>query len=420
MKTAGSADASLLVRGADNGAGRGAGPRAGLKAGAVVFVEVRERLAPDSYRIAVGTRLMTASSRAVLEPGSLLKARVERSGDGFILRLLDAGRGPRDAAAQAILKAGLPLDAASRAALAALLGAGMSPDAAALGRVRQAALRGALRAAQGAAAAGSDDESGLVELAARMEAKGIDAEESALDALASAGDGRSGGRFTEGKGDGDDRGKGSDGGGDSPEGLSEGAAEPIHPEDLDFDADFSRYLPERDLPAGLGAFLKVLILRAGGERESSAQSSGASGGEDSESLGLFNHAKGKDGAWLLVPFRFALDSVAFAGSFRIQLPYVPGGPGRIDARFDSSGEGRARTWIASLSFGGGARPALRLEAPGDAEPTRFRPLLDSFRAEMAALGLTAASSPRTESQPYAEPPSAASGRAGGGGFDLDA
>jgi hypothetical protein len=393
MKTAGSVDASLFVRGADTGAGRGES----LKAGAVVFIEVRERLGPELYRIAVGSRLMTASSSAALEAGTLLRARVERSGAGLVLRMLDAGRGARDAAAQAILKAGLPLDEASRVALAALLGAGISPGGAALGRVRQAALR--------AAAAGREDESGLVELAARMEAKGLAADEAALDELARAGDGRSGDRSESGLGSGGGRG---DGAGERGGEAELPAGEASLASNIDLESDFERAIPEDELPAGLGVFLRALVLRTAEAGRVPLESRAPFEGVSGERLGLFNHAKAKDGAWLLVPFRFALDSVAFAGNLRIQLPCVPGGPGRIEARFDASGESPPETWRASLSFGGGARPALRIADPKGAGSLRFRSLIESFEAGMAGLGFRVAVGPSGD------------GGAMGGGLDLDA
>lgn len=388
MKTAGSVDASLVVRVADTGAGRGES----LKAGAVVYVELRERLGPGLYRIAVGPRLMTAASSALLEPGTMLKARVDRSGDGLVLRMLDAGRGTRDAAAQAILKAGLPLDEASRIALAALLGAGMAPGGAALGRVRQAALR--------AAASGREDESGLVELAARMEAKGLAAEESLLDRIARSGDGRSG-----------DWGGGRSGGrSGAGGGGGEGADGPARASDFDLERDFERAIPVDELPAGLGAFLRALVLRTGEAGGAPPESPAPSEGVGGDELGLFNHVKAKDGAWLLVPFRFALDSVAFAGNLRIQLPYVPGGPGRIEARFDASSGAEPETWRASLSFGGGSRPALRVAAPSGALSPRFRSLIEAFEAGMAGSGCSAAVGRSGGGE----------GGATGGGFDLDA
>jgi|GEM_PF-1543264 len=399
MKTAGPADASFLVRGAEAGAGRGES----LKAGAVVSIEVRERIGSDLYRIAAGPRLFTASSTAFLEPGALLRARVERSGDNLLLRILDAA-GPRsaavrDAAATALIKAGLPADDAARAALTALLGAGISPDGAALGRVRRAALRAqAIRAL----AEGSEDEAGLVELAARMEAKGLVADEAALEAVATAGDGRSG-RGDGGSGkDREDRGAGPQGR-PVPDETDPTAA-------FDLERDFERSIPEQDLAPFLGAFLKALVARTGQPSGDAVESPEAGSDVKGEYLGLFNHVKGRGGGWLLVPFRFALDSVDFAGNFRIQLPYVPGGPGRIEARFDASGSGAPRTWRASFSFGGGARAVVRVEAPSGEESPRFRSFFAAFEAEMAASGCAAAFERKL-------------GRAGAGtdgGFDLDA
>jgi hypothetical protein len=247
--------------------------------------------------------------------------------------------------------------------------------------VRRAALR--------AQAAGREDEAGLVELAARMEAKGLAAEEAALDALALAGDGRNGDREGRGGSPGDRPGGREDG----PAGSADGTEESDPASDFDLDRDFARSIPESELPASLAAFIKALALRAGSEGSGTGDSPKAAGeaptglgGVKAEYLGLFNHAKARDGAWLLVPFRFALDSVAFAGNFRIQLPYVPGGPGRMQARFDASRGGSSRTYLASLSFGGGARPVLRVAAPEGEDSSRFRSLLAAFEAEMAVSG----------------------------------
>jgi hypothetical protein len=88
-------------------------------------------------------------------------------------------------------------------------------------------------------------------------------------------------------------------------------------------------------------------------------------------LQLFNHARAARGAgdWTLVPFAFSLDSVAFEGSFRIQLPYMRGGPGCIEARFHTrrdsgrAGEAVEEAWDFSLFFGTG-RPRLLFREGG--------------------------------------------------------
>lgn len=358
MKTPGSQAASFIVRDAAVGAGHDLGLRAGLRAGAVVFVEVLERLGPSLYKISVGSRYLTASSQAFLEPGALVRARVERSAEGFVLRLLDARTSTRDALDAVILKLGLPGDEASRRALAALLGAGISPDAAALSRVRRAALRAAAR----------DEDAGRVELAARMEAKGMAADEERLDALAVLGDGRGG---SEQRGDSSREQDGFE--------RRSGTPSPDLQAEFDLEHDFEIHLPSADVPRLLGRFLEAVVRRTEDETDAARTRS-------ADALGLFNHLTSEDGGWLLVPFRFALDSVAFSGSLRLQLPYAIGGKGRIDVRFDAVRGETARTWQASLVYGGGARPSLRIAAQRGGDGRRSGELFSAFRNELAALG----------------------------------
>jgi len=254
----------------------------------------------------------------------------------------------------------------------------MSPDSGALGRVRRAALR-----AQGA---GRDEAEGLVELAARMESKGIAADDEALSALDRAGDGRGGGSGPGSGGDGQDGSASGHSRGEEPGGF--GREEPgLGLEggfDLDRDLDLS--IPSEGLPRALASFLKALATRIAPSSDAELAATALS---DADRLGLFNHAKGRDGGWILLPFRFALDSVAFKGGLRIQLPCIPGGRGRIEARFDAETGDSGRAWSASLAFGGGARAALVIRAPEDMRGRRFRSRFESFARELAALGCAA-------------------------------
>lgn len=302
--------------------------------------------------MAIGGRLVTASSSVILEPGALLRARVERSGEGLLLRLAaKEGREPaaRDGAAAraaaALSAAGLPSDPAARAAFAALLREGMAPDARALARVRRAALRDA------------DSGGEEADLAAKMEAKGMPAEEEALGEILFLMEGRGG------EGEGGGEGKEPEPDARPPAGL---AAEPFAPGDLD--EDFSVELPEGELPRYLAALLRSLAMRQGG---------------GCDSLALFNHLRSPEGSWVILPFRFDLDAVDFAGSFRIQLPYVRGGQGRFEAVFSASRGPSTEDWSFFVSFGGGRAPSLRIDAPRGAE-ARARSRVEALARSLAA------------------------------------
>jgi hypothetical protein len=325
MRTTGPNEASLRLTSAD----------AGLRAGAIVSVVVRERIGADFkgigglYRVAIGPRLLTASSATGLEPGTVLKARVERSGDAILLRI--AARDLRESAGPALSAAGLPNDVAARAAVAALLREGMAPEARALARVRRAALR---EAAEGGE---------WTDLAAKMEAKGIPAEGAALEGLVFL----------------------SKGGYESADGGGEGDREERQGTELVETLE----LPESELPSVLGALLRGLVIRTGG----------------SGPLTLFNHLRGPQGSWVFVPFRFALDAVDFSGSFRIQLPYVLGGYGLFEASFSASRGTASEDWSFFLSFGGGKTSTLRIERPEGGNGGLGGSLFDKFAAELAAL-----------------------------------
>ena len=380
MRTPGPVD-PLTLRLVNTGADRGAGPRAGLKAGASVFVEVRERLGGELYRVAIGGRLVTASSAFPLEPGSTLRARVERSSEGLSLRVVarESAAAVARAAASPTASAGLPADPATRVAAAALLREGVSPEVRALARVRRAALR--------------DAESGgeSSDLAAKMEAKGMPADEEALAEVLS---------FFESRGSG----AGGAGGGERREPERGGSAPAGRaPESsglADLEGDFSLELPEDELPQGLARLFRAMATRAGG---------------GCDSLSLFNHLRGPESSWVIVPFRFDLDAVAFNGGFRIQLPYVRGGPGRFEAFFKASRGPLAEDWSFFISFGGGRPPSLRIGMPkGKASGADASSRLDILARILAVNSCSVRSHER------ADPPFGAERGAERAGFDLDA
>lgn len=339
-----SSTASLVVT------SESAGQASSLKVGAFVFLTVRDRLGPDNYSLAIGNKLITANSQTPLALGSVLRAQVERGG---MLRLLgselpgaNAGSAAKGAvpgtAAEALLStAGLPNDAAARAALAALLGAGLAPEARALARVRFAALRGEHE--------GRGEE--YAELAAQMEGKGLVAEGGLFEEIAALSDGRSGsgsGSWGGGSANGDAGRGGMDSGVAGDEGPAPEAGSPS--EGFDLSRDFELELDPADIPAVLGSLLSAIVTCAE---------------EEGGKLALFNHLAGKQGAWLLAPFRLYLGAVDLAGNLRIQLPCSPGGPGRLEAYFSAAAgpSCAGEDWSLFVSFGGSRPPSLRLVAP---------------------------------------------------------
>lgn len=401
-------DSASSLRLVDTGAGRASS----LKAGALVFVTVRQNLGGDLYAVSVGPRLLSAVSSSSLQIGSVLKARVELSGGEFVLRLARGGQPERgasgageagarsfsssDKAASLLASAGLPNDAAGRTALIALLGAGLSPEGRALVRVRAAALRGA--------AEGREDE--YASLAARMEEKGMSAEGEALEELLSLGDGRSGDRGHSGGGEGGSgrRGGSGDRGGASVHSYNAQIAGRI------LDSDFELEVPEEELSAVLGSLVHGIVSRAQTEAD---PAQGAS------ILARFNSLRGKGGGWVLSPFRFSLGEVDFAGSFRIQLPYLRGGEGRFEAYFSASRASQGfpcpdearELWSFFLSFGGSRASSLRLVAPGGGELLPAR--VDELASLLAASSCVLSMSERGEG-------ARGSGRLDIGGFDADA
>ena len=340
MRPLGITGAPILVTDA------GSGVR--LQAGVLVSLRVLEALSPGVYRVEVGGRVLMARSALNLPPASLLQARVEKSegGTGLVLRLDPASLPAAERTLDGlVLKTGLALDSSSRLAALALLSEGLKASPSALGRVRQSALK-----------AGSDDGEERAGLAARLEAKGLSSSPESVDALLSileSGDSYGGdGEGMEAR---------------QEEGSSRGEA-----------ALVERTIPEKKLAAELGRFIKSLCFEARGEESGEALGRvGPAAGRSSARalLGLFNHARAAGRNWILVPFRFSLDSVAFAGSFRILLPYIYGGPGRIEASFRAAKEeGRDRGegdsaeaegdfWAFELSFGSG--PPRLVIHPGE-------------------------------------------------------
>ena len=355
MRTPGPNEVSLKLVDASAGAGRGES----LRAGALVSVVVRERIGPETYRVAIGPRLLTATSSAQLDVGTVLKARVERSGEAILLRMLV--RDSHASAASLLTAAALPNDPAARVAIAALLREGIAPEARALARVRRAALREAA------------DGGEWTDLAAKMEAKGIPAEGAALEGLMQGcGSAFSGGGQDPGNGDGRGGGQESDQELDQePDVLDVKRA-------FDLSHDFSREVQEDELPEFLGAVLRGIASRSGGD--------GA--------LTLFNHLRGPEGSWVFVPFRFALDEVDFKGSFRIQLPYIRGGQGRFEADFSASCGSVSEDWSFSLGFGGGRALALRIEGSETGKGSLAGTRIDELAAGLASLSCTVRFFPR--------------------------
>jgi len=354
MRTVGPAEVSLLVSGA--GSGRG------LRVGAVVSVEVLERLGPELYRIKAAGMVMSARASS-LAPGSSFSARVERAGGGFVLRALPE-RG--DSLQAIIARSGLPDDNLSRLAVAALLREGVAPEARSVLRVRRA----------GSSAEGRDEEEASERrtMAARLEAKGIAAEELVVDGISDLGSGardrggpgeQSGRRGRGGQEGGAARGESDD------SALFAGRAADGLP--IDLGRSFERRLEPKDLPRVLGALLRALSLNSGGE---------------GDLLSLFNHLRGRDGSWVHIPFAFDLDSIAFSGGFRVKLPYIGGGPGRMEARFRSSrrGEESHREWRVDLRFGAAEGTRLRIDASDPKALTAAKRLFGAFTGELSALG----------------------------------
>jgi hypothetical protein len=169
----------------------------------------------------------------------------------------------------------------------------------------------------------------------------------------------------------------------------------------DLGRDMERMVPEPELRQVLAALLRALATRSG--------AGVGSPGREGESLALFNHLRGPEGSWVIVPFRFALDAVDFAGSFRIQLPYVRGGAGLLEARFSATRGAIREEWAVDLGFGGGRASALRIKAPEGRERYLAGSEFDALITDLAALDCSVRGAFREEE-----------GETGRGGLDLDA
>jgi hypothetical protein len=357
MRTAGPSDSLFLVN--------SAGSSPGLRVGAVVFVTIREKLAPGLFRIAVANGSLVARAGGDFTLGSTFRARVERSsGGGTRLHVLPAREGQKGGLPEILARGGLSDDIAGRLAAAALLSEGMSPETRALARVRRLLLR-----RSGSSISAGDDSTDPLDaerraLAARMEAKGIPAEEEVFEAIAAESDGSAkDGRHERGKSDNKER------SGDF----------------TDIENGFVARVSETELPSVLGMLIRALAMRAGGE---------------GSFLNLFNHFRGPEGSWIYVPFRFGLDSIDFSGQLRIKLPYLAGGAGRLEAGFSVRKEGQAAdsVWAIALSFGGGAKPALRLSPGCEKTGNKTAGMLPILEGELTRFGCSVVLAPHADTE----------------------
>jgi len=368
-----------------------AGSGAMLRAGVSVSVTVLDRASPGLYRILAGGEVLMARSEVHLEAGSILKAKVEKlTGlSGLLLRL--EPQPPSQGAAMPGLDAllsrlQLPSEAATRLAASALLAEGLAPTQASILRVKRALAAIPPSVGKDGEEAGSPE----ARLAARMEAKGLEARPEALSSLQAASDGSFGsgqeGQGREGQDPDDRRGQGDGLGEEALVSEADGASERSDASGL-----VEMSLPSEGLARSLGAFLRGLCMR----------SAAASGGAGDATLGLYNHARADAGGRIIVPFRFSLDSVAFAGSFHILLPYIVGGPGRFEARFRTGREGleasgaespEGAEWRFDLAFGSG-KARLVLGRPGGPDGhsqagRAFEELFTEFAASLSEAGCT--------------------------------
>lgn len=343
-----------------------------LRAGVSVSVTILQKLSDTLYSLRAGGRTLVAESASPLSPGSTYSALVEKAPagsagaekGGFVLRL-ELGRPVPDSLAELIAGTGLPDDALSRGAALALLGAGDAVERGNLGRVRRAALMGHSGA----------DSMDRAEAAARLESKGLESSPEAVDALLDARDSASGGGRDQSRADlgehGTSGGAGAQGGPrTAPSGkgaIPASSLRELSLPDPDSDPDgFAR---------GLGSILAELSRRSS---------------MDGASLvaGLANHAHSRSGDSVEFPFHIELDSVAFRGSFRILLPYMPAGPGRLDADFvasrrEADGSEKSSAWAFSLRSGGG-RNLLLLSSEKSAG--RAAPFIEALKRKLAASG----------------------------------
>lgn len=333
-----------------------AGPGASLRAGVSISVTVLEDLGQGLWRVEAGGRSLTARAEGPLGLGSTFLARVETGPDGESILLRPEPRGLAGAAGpagppgfdQLLRDSGLVPDPAGRWAASALLAQGQKALPAVLARVRRAILSEA-----GAEPRALETRAGI---AAGLEARGLASSPEAVDALASLAEGRTG----EGGGSGGESPRGGTSKGrDQAEAPGPGSRETLAPSEAAASGEGLGPLPLAEAEKALASYLRGLCL---------ATATAAAEPRQDGLLGLFNHARSPAGGPILIPFAFSLDSIAFSGVFRILLPYMAGGPGRIETRClvrDREGKGE-RAWAFDLGFGG-PRPQLSLlEAAGSA------------------------------------------------------
>lgn len=335
-----------------------AGPGASLRAGVSISVTVLEDLGQGLWRVEAGGRTLTARSETSLSLGATFLARVETGPDGesLLLRAESRGQAGLPGAAgpsgfdQLLRDSGLAPDPAGRWAASALLAQGQKALPAVLARVRRAILSEA-----GAEPRTLEARAGL---AAGFEARGLASSPEAVDALISLAEGRTGG----GGGSGEGASPGRDQSRDQARDQAQAPEAALAPENVFPPAEALGPLPIEEAEKRLAAFLRGLCLASAGP------GSGGAGADSGQAglLGLFNHARSPAGGPILIPYAFSLDSIAFSGVFRILLPYMAGGPGRIETRCrvqDQEGKGE-KSWSFDLGFGG-PRPQLSLlEAAG--------------------------------------------------------
>lgn len=387
---------------------QGTGAERELRTGAFVSFKVLGESGPGLYRVLVAGRERSLLSEVPLATGSFVRGRLQPAGAGSgataaapgadgadgLLRLVGApaaleasaepsaaghaapGAGPASRAAAELGRLGLPASPPFLAALGALLAAGLRPEAALMKRLVRLVDRPGLELEGREARA-------RLELGARLESKGLAAEEESVGALlrswageaggeggADGGTGRQDGDLAEveqtialdgdpAEGEGQSGAEG--GGGESGDGASRRRL-PVPPA--------AALLEEGELVSALAAGLRAI-----------AESADAGSGF----LGLQNQLRDASGAWVLVPFAFSLDRIDFRGSLRLRLPPLPGGPLRLVAGFEAGPAGRASTWELDLRLGEPGGDVLVL-APSSRYHTKVG-LWADLAARLSALGL---------------------------------
>ncbi|HUX40160.1 MAG TPA: hypothetical protein VMV83_03245 [Rectinemataceae bacterium] len=318
--------ASLLAFNADQGAS--------LRVGVVVSVRVIGEAGAGHWRLSVSgpnllaTTLVAKSERA-FAAGEAFRAKVERGASGFVLRPL-AEQGEREAALLGSL--GLPTDAGARAALLASLAAGLRPEAGRLARMRKAI---------GEPESGEERLRDRAAMAARLEARGLGSDASAVDRLEA---------LASGGGDGRDEGYGS-----RDQGEEGHAARPSAGEGKEPPPPSDPIAAGEEEIAGIATMLAKFALRK------------ADPGRDGDEglLGLFNHLGGRSG--VLLPFAFRYGNIAFEGSLLVQLQRSMGGISSIEGRFAAfrpeASRLPEREWLFVYQPKGRGLSRLRMEPP---------------------------------------------------------